>query len=256
MIHNNSNGKSVVITGATKGLGRALSITFAKAGCEIIGIYRSDAESARRLELEFEANGWNGSFIQQDICQEGEWPGFIEILLAREFNNLVLIANACTPFTPKPIHLIEWAEILEQINVNVKGTFLTAKQLIPSMVKARQGTIVSVLSSALDPPSKGFAAYIAAKSALDGLTKSMAAEYSPRGVRVFSVSPGLMDTAFVSGWSEHLTAALSSRDGGLQEPDDVADAIFDLVQDTTIGARGENYAVGNPATTKGRSSSA
>ncbi len=246
---NSSEHKTIVITGATKGLGRALSVVFAEVGHEVIGIYRADTESARTLELEFEARGWKGTFIEQDIREEGEWPRFAELLRDQQPRQYVLIANACLPFVPKPLHLIEWSEILDQVNVNLKGTFLLAKQMIPHMVRARQGTIVSVLSTALDPPAKGFAAYVAAKSALDGLTKSIAAEYGPRGIRVFSVSPGLMDTTFLSGWSEHLISALNARDGGLQQPDEVARAIFDLVEDPTITGQGENYTIGNRAVT-------
>ena len=245
-----SDGKSkcglAVITGGTKGLGRALSLAFARAGYEVIGIYRSDSDSARDLQSTFEAAGLAGTFIKQDIREESEWPELIEVLRARNFDEYVFVANACVSFTPKPIHLIEWAEISQKIDVNVKGTFSVFKQLISYMVRARQGTVVSILSTALDPPSKGFAAYLTAKSALDGLTRSIAAEYGQKGIRAFSVSPGLMDTTLLDGWSDHLKSAINAGGDGLQQPCSVAGAILDLVKNPSVTANGETYRLEDP----------
>lgn len=235
-----------VITGGTKGLGRDLSLAFATAGYEVIGIYRSDSDSATDLQSTFEAAGLSGTFIKRDISEDGEWPELIEVLRERNFDEYVFVANACVPFTPKPIHLIEWAEISQQIDVNVKGTFSVFKQLISYMVKARKGTVVSVLSTALDPPSKGFAAYVTAKSALDGLTRSIAAEYGQKGIRAFSVSPGLMDTTLLDGWSDHLKSAINAGRDGLQQPNSVAGAILELVKDPSVPANGETYRLDDP----------
>lgn len=233
--------KSVVITGATKGLGKALSLAFAKAGYEVIGVYRSDTLSAKTLESEFQASGFQGVFIKQDITQNGTWAEFDEIITNNPNKHFTLIANACLPFVPKPIHLIDWLEISALVDVNVKGTFLIFKRLLPLMVKARAGTVISVLTTALNPPLKGFAAYIIAKSAMEGLTKAVAAEYAARGIRVFSVSPGFMETSLTSGWSEHLKALTFSRNGSIQQPAELAERILGLTENpNTLGA-GENY---------------
>lgn len=238
-----SGSKVAVITGATKGLGRELSLTFAEAGYEIIGLYRSDSASAEAVESKFRAAGYQGSFIKQDITKDGKWNEFDETIKLNGGKRFTLIANACTPFAPKPFHLIDWLEVFEQVNVNVKGTFLTFKKMLPFMVKARAGDVISVLTAALNPPPKGFAAYVTAKSALEGMTKAIAAEYVSKGLRVFSVSPGFMETSLTEGWSEHLKASIYDGDNARQ-PAEIARAVFDLTQDVNTIGEGENYPIG------------
>jgi 3-oxoacyl-[acyl-carrier protein] reductase len=245
---NNGDGnftleKVVVITGATKGLGKALALAFAKVGCDIVGIYHADAASAEAVKLEFKANNYRGIFIRQDITEEGKWDEFEEVIESKKNKHLTLIANACAPFTPKPFHLIDWLEVSSQIDVNVKGTFLTFKRLLPYMMKSRAGNVISVLTTALNLPPKGFATYVTTKSALEGLTKALAVEYASRGIRVFSVSPGFMETSLTAGWSEHLKASIYSNKENILEPSEIAKAILALTEDTNTRGNGENYLV-------------
>jgi NAD(P)-dependent dehydrogenase (short-subunit alcohol dehydrogenase family) len=235
--------KTVVITGATKGLGKALSLKFAESGYHVVGVYRSDSGSAASLEAEFEANGHQGIFIRQDITEEGNWTEFDEIIKAKRESHFTFIANACAPFTPKPFHLIDWLEVSSQIDVNVKGAFLTFKRLLPYMVKAGAGNVISVLTSAVDSPPKGFAAYVTTKSALEGLTRAWAAEYAARGLRFFSVCPGFMETALTAAWSDHLKATLYSNKEAVQQPADVAASILALLENVKTRGAGENYLI-------------
>lgn len=244
---NNADKKVVVITGAAKGLGKELALAFARADCEIVGLYRSDDAAAQAVESEFKASGYRGTFIKQDITEDGDtWLEFDKALkLIGGGAHFTLIANASPPFVPKPFHLIDWLEISGQIETNVKGTFLVFKKLLPFMVKARAGTMISVLTAALHPPPKGFAAYVTAKSALHGLTRAIAAEYVSKNLRVFSVSPGFMDTALTGGWSEHLKALIySTAGGGARQPSDAARAIFDLTENQAVAGAGEDYPIG------------
>ena len=231
----------VVITGATKGLGKALSLTFAKAGYEVIGVYKSDSGSAEIIESEFKDKQLPGCFVRQDITEDGNWIEFDEIVEANRNKHFALIANASSPFIPKPFHLIDWTEISEQLEVNVKGTFHLFRRLLPTMVKARSGNFITILSSALKDQPKGFAAYLTAKSALEGLTRSAAAEYSERGLRIFSVSPGFMKTSLTDAWSEHLRTLIDSKDKGVHTPHNIAQKILALAQDPETKGLGENY---------------
>ncbi len=235
----------VVITGATKGLGKALSFSFAKAGYEVIGVYRTDSGGEETMESEFKDKKLPGCFIRQDITEDGNWIEFDEIVEANRDKHFTLIANASSPFIPKPFHLIDWTEISEQLEVNVKGTFHLFRRLLPTMVKARSGNFITILSSVLQDQPKGFAAYLTAKSALEGLTKAAAAEYSERGLRVFSVSPGFMKTSLTDAWSDHLKTLIDSNDGGIQTPDNVAQKILALTEDPETNGRGENYCLDN-----------
>lgn len=233
--------KVAIITGATKGLGKALALTFAQAGYEIIGLYKSDSKAANEIGNEFHRHGLKGSFLKQDITVDGEWPEFDKLIESKSDCQLTLIANACSPFTPKPFHLNNWSDIAGQLEVGVKGAFLLLKRLLPHMARARGGTVIFVLSSVLNAVPKGFSAYATGKSALDGLAKVVASEYSTRGLRVFSVSPGFMDTSLTEAWSEHLKAHLYAQDGAVQQPDCYAEIVFNLAHDPEALGRGENY---------------
>ncbi len=233
--------RAVIITGATKGLGKELSLAFAAANYKIIGIYRSDHKAAQAFECEFRAKNFDGVFIKQDITIAGSWTQFDQAVADCENNQLTFIANASPPFVPKPLHLIEWQEIAAQMDVNVKGAFLVFKRLLPLMIKGGGGTLISVLSSALAAPPKGFASYVASKFAAEGLNKAIAAEYHSRGIRAFSVAPGFMETAMTKDWSEHLKALIYAHGGASQQPAEIAAEILSLAENPDSTGNGETY---------------
>jgi len=232
----------VIISGATKGLGRALAYDFARNGYRVVGLYHSDQAAAAEVRAEFFAEGLKGDFIQQDVTDEslGAVQPFIELT---ETPHLTLINSACASFSPQPLHLLKWQDFESSFAVAVKGTWNCTQLVLRPMLKARRGTIVNVLSDAVNgPPPKGFAAYVTAKYALQGLTRSLASEYSSRGVRVFSVSPGFMETSLTSAWDERLRNAIrDSSEGGAQDPATVAQGIRQLVENPETPGKGENH---------------
>lgn len=231
--------RTAVITGATKGLGRALSLVFAGRGYEVIGLYRSDEGAARAIESEFSEHGFRGFFIRQDITAEGPWPEFEDAIAASVGKQFTLIANASASFTPGPFHRIRSAEFLELFDVNVRGTFNVFTRLLLPMVKAKCGTVISVLSSTVEDRPKGFGAYIVSKNALRALTEAAATEYRDRGIRFLCVSPGFMDTELTRSWSEYLRDWFTPLNA--ERPSDIAYKILQLAENRDIEARGENY---------------
>ncbi|MGH9905569.1 MAG: SDR family NAD(P)-dependent oxidoreductase, partial [Pyrinomonadaceae bacterium] len=195
--------KRVIISGATKGLGRELSLAFGKSGYQVFGFFRSDEKVAALMREEFSRSGLSGEFIQHDVTHEGHNEMWERINTGNE--SLTLINNACAPFEPKPVHLLKWDDFQRAFEVAVKGTLLSAQSVMRTMAQHRRGTIVNILTSALaDVPPKGFSAYLAAKAGLQALTKSLAAEYSDRGIRVVSVSPSFLDTSLTANWDPRL----------------------------------------------------
>ena len=233
--------RAVVITGATKGLGKELSLAFAGAGHELIGLYQSDASSAESFESEFRAKKLHGVFIRQDITEDGEWTEFDWFVEKNRNKRFTLISSASPKFTPKPFHLYDWTEFTAQLDVNVKGSLNILRRILPNMLNARSGTFITVLSSSLKTFPKGFAAYLTAKSALEGLTKAAAAEYSNRGLRIFSVSPGFMKTPLTDSWSDHLKTSIESTERLIHSPYEVAQKILALAKDPRTKGNGENY---------------
>jgi 3-oxoacyl-[acyl-carrier protein] reductase len=219
-----------LVTGGTKGLGRAVSLELARRGRFVCALYRSDEDAAESLRQELAAQGLHG---RADRCDITDPEALDRVLRAEpriaECGDLVLVNNACAAFEPRPLRLIEWSDFQNQFEVAVKGSLTCAKALLPLMAKAKQGTIINVLSEAIagDVP-KGFGAYAVAKQALKGLTSALSAEYSGLGIRVFSVSPGFMETPLVASWSPHLREAiLTGRE--LQDTARVASSLADLI---------------------------
>ncbi|MBA2524846.1 MAG: SDR family oxidoreductase [Pyrinomonadaceae bacterium] len=234
--------KSVIISGATKGLGKELSFAFGKSGYQVFGFFRSDEKVAALMREEFSSTGLKGEFIQHDVTDEGHNEVWEKI--NAEAESLTLINNACAPFEPRPLHLLKWDDFQMAFEVAVKGSVLCAQSVLRTMVRYRRGTIVSILTSALsDVPPKGFSAYLVAKASLQALNKSLAAELSDRGIRVFSVSPSYLETSLTANWDPRLRAQILAQGIEPQDPAFVAAYILSLVEDPNVPGRGEDYVV-------------
>jgi 3-oxoacyl-[acyl-carrier protein] reductase len=229
-----------VVTGGTKGLGREISLAFGRAGYDVLALYASDRAAADELTAAFAQAGIQGSAVQHDITSTDAaiWSR-PEIA---EAEKIVLIHNACAPFSPTPLHQLPWAEFEQNFNVAVKGGWACSQALLRPMIKKGGGTIVNVLTSALEGSSpKGFSAYLTAKHALRGLTLAQASEFSARGIRVFTVSPGYMDTALTARWDDRLRDSIRSNSSRITDPAIAAARIVALVEDTTLAGQGEDY---------------
>jgi NAD(P)-dependent dehydrogenase (short-subunit alcohol dehydrogenase family) len=112
------------------------------------------------------------------------------------------------------------------------------------MLKKKTGTIITILSAAIEgAPPKGFAAYVTAKHALRGFTLALAAEYAGRGVKIFSVSPGYMDTPLTRQWDDRLRQMIRDHAGRLTVPAAAARQIVSLAGSADIPGQGENHPV-------------
>lgn len=195
------------------------------------------------MREEFSRLGLKGEFIQHDVTHEGHdevWDRVND-----ETASLTLINNACAPFEPKPMHLLKVDDFQIAFEVAVKGSFLCVQSVVRTMARHRHGTIVSILTSALrDVTPKGFSAYLAAKASLAALTKSLAAEYSERGIRVFSVSPSYLETSLTADWDLRLRSQIRAHVEP-QDPALVAAYIHRLVEDPNVPGRGEDYVAPN-----------
>ena len=141
------------------------------------------------------------------------------------------------------MHQLQWRDFEHNLNVAVKGAWLCSQGLIRPMLKKGNGVIVNILTSAVEgAPPKGFAAYVTAKHALRGLTLALAAEYGPRGVRVWSASPGFMDTPLTASWDERLRDAIRSV-SRITLPAQAAGRLVELVDSDSVAGQGEDYPV-------------
>lgn len=234
---------TAVVTGGTRGLGRELSLAFARRGYRVLSLYHRDGDAARALDHALHAEGLPGRSLRHDVTATATPSDPWSEPEIREASALVLVHNAAAAFEPKPLHLLTWDDFAAGIDVAVKGLWASALGLLRPMLATGGGTIVSVLTSALSArPPKGFAAYLAAKAAQQALIRSLAAEYGDRGIRTLTVSPGFMPTALTEAWHPSLRAAILDK-VEMAEPRDIAQHICGLVEDPTVAGRGENHDV-------------
>lgn len=237
------SSKTAIITGATKGLGLETSLAFARAGYAVVATYKTDTHAAEQLQADLAQEGAVFRVVQSDVSDENakELWSFPEITTA---TSLVLVNNACAGFQPEPMHRVNWTAVETQLDVGLKGAWISSQAVLRQMVKSKSGTIVNVLTSAVDGlPPKGFSAYVIAKHALRGLTLSLASEFSSRGIRVFSVSPGYMDTAFTKIWDSRLRDAITSSEGRISSTSEAGKRIVELVESSASPGVGEDHPI-------------
>lgn len=184
----------VMITGVSRGLGRELVRAFAEAGAAVAGCARSSRE-LQRLRDELEADDLSADLAEVDVTDADamvRWADRVERELGAPS---VLVSNASVlgPRQPLAEHpLEEWRSVLD---VNLTGSFIAARAVLPSMLRRGRGSIIQLSSGAAVPPRRDWGAYSVSKLAADGLAQNLAAELEGTGIRVNIVDPGAMRTA-------------------------------------------------------------
>jgi 3-oxoacyl-[acyl-carrier protein] reductase len=191
------SGKTALITGASSGIGAATAITFAKLGAKVAIAYNKNQKGIAEVQRSITGAGGNAIVIQADVRQSSE----VRSLVTRASDQLgpidILINNAGS--LVQRMKLLEttearWDEIM---NLNLKSALLCSQAVAKSMMERKSGAIINIVSIAgRNGGGPGAGAYATAKGALITLTKSMAKELAPFGIRVNGVSPGVVDTPF------------------------------------------------------------
>jgi NAD(P)-dependent dehydrogenase (short-subunit alcohol dehydrogenase family) len=181
--------KLIVLTGATRGLGRALLPVFAAGGYTIAGCGRSESHVAE-LRAAFPEPHLFGAL---DVADAGSVQIWANHVLAKFGPPDLLINNAALMNTPAPLWEVDDGEFDSMIDVNVKGVFHIIKAFVPAMVKRGTGVIVNLSSGWGRSTSPGVAPYCATKYAIEGLTLALAQDL-PRGMAAVPLNPGIIDT--------------------------------------------------------------
>ena len=181
--------RTVLITGVTRGLGRAMADRFREAGCRVLGCGRS-SEKIAALSGEF---GPLHRFSVVDISQEDQVSGWAESLLADGLVPDLLINNAALINRSAPLWEVPPAEFADLLNVNVLGTYLVIRAFVPSMIAREQGVIVNFSSGWGRSTSPEVAPYCTTKWAIEGMTQALAQEL-PRGLAAIPLNPGVINT--------------------------------------------------------------
>lgn len=188
--------KTILITGASRGIGAAAAIKFAEAGAAGIVInYRSQQSAALEIAQEVERRGAKALALKADVAKQDEAKALVNQTLERFGRLDVLVANAGVwPAQDKPIIELDEAQFDETIRVNVYGVYYVSRYAAEIFVRQQSGNIVIVSSTAGQRGEAGHADYAASKGAVISFTKSLASELGRYSVRVNSVAPGWVDT--------------------------------------------------------------
>jgi 3-oxoacyl-[acyl-carrier protein] reductase len=222
-------GKNVLVTGATRGIGKDIAIKFAKQGANIGINDVIDEEAANIVIEELKSVGGNAIYMKADVSNFEEVKNMIKEF-EKTFGGVdILVNNAGITRDNLLIRMTdnEWDSV---ININLKGTFNCIKAVSRGMMKKRYGKIINISSIVGFSGNPGQANYVASKSGVMGLTKTAALELAARGIRVNAVAPGFIDTDMTKKLPDDVKKSMAEKIalGIFGKPEDVANAVFFL----------------------------
>ena len=224
--------KSVIITGASRGIGKACALIFAENGYDLLLCYQSREEEAKAVAREAEAFGVRAKVFQMNMESLSDCRRTVAKAMM-EFGGIdALVCNAGISLPVLFTQTTE-EEYDRVFSVNTKGVFFLSQAAAKEMISAGKGAIVNVSSMWGVAGASGEVAYSASKAAVIGLTKALAKELAPSGLRVNCVAPGVTDTEMNACYDEDAMEALSERTplGRIADPREIAEAIFFLASE-------------------------
>ena len=183
------SGRSALVTGGSRGIGRACCLALARAGAKVAVNYRVETPSANLLVEEIEEAGGEAFALSADVSQRADAEMLVDETVAR-FGGLDFLVNNAGIWKGAPVEEISDGEWQEMLGINLTGPFHCVRAAVPAMKEARSGRIVNIASTAGQRGEAGHAHYAATKGAVIALTKSLAVELAPFGVLVNAVAPG------------------------------------------------------------------
>jgi len=200
------SGRVALVTGASRGIGRAIALALAEAGATVAVNYKDNEELANGVVREIEQNGGTAIAWRADVADTNQTAAMIEEISSR-FNRLdILINNAgvVRDFLLLEMAEEDWREVLQ---TNSFGVYHCSKAVLKGMVMRRWGRIINLSSVAAVRGGRGQSNYAASKGAINAFTRSLAAEVGPKGITVNAIAPGLITTDMSQGvlaFSDHL----------------------------------------------------
>ncbi|MFD0050666.1 SDR family NAD(P)-dependent oxidoreductase [Actinomycetes bacterium NPDC127524] len=235
----NFRNKVVMITGASKGLGNALAIAFAKGGAKL-AICARNPEAITAVQKELEQLGSPVIAIPADVSLTRDVEKFVSIT-EETFGQIDVLINNASILGPSPMpYLLDYPEqdFTEVLKVNTLIPFLVSKRVLPGMLQRNEGSIINVTSEAGHTGYAGWGAYGISKFAVEGLTQTWADEVSHTNVRINMVDPGEMDT-------EMHALAIPDADYELADPADIVAVFLYLASEASSQINGQRFMAQN-----------
>ncbi|MBL4745409.1 MAG: 3-oxoacyl-[acyl-carrier-protein] reductase [Flavobacteriaceae bacterium] len=236
--------KIALITGATRGIGRGIAVTFAKQGASVAFTYNSSATAADELVKELESLGVKAKGYQSNAANF-EAAQVLAADVLKEFGTIDILVNNAGITKDNLLMRISEADFDDVIEVNLKSVFNLTKAVIRPMMKQRSGSIINMSSVVGVKGNAGQTNYAASKAGILGFTKSVALELGSRNIRCNSVAPGFIETEMTDKLNQDTVKewrkAIPLRRGG--SPEDVANACVFLASEMSAYITGQTLNV-------------
>ena len=226
-------GQKAIITGATRGIGKAIATAFLEAGATVIGIYGSNQAAAESFQKEWQANKlYQKNSLSLYNCDVSDETGVLQFFetIEQQFDTIDILVNNAGIRRDAVTAMMKSEDWQRVIDVNLTGTFYMSKQAVLLMMKQKYGRIIHITSPMAHMGFAGQANYAASKAGQIGMMRSLAKETAKRKITINCISPGFIDTELLEGLSEEQISQYKKmvpmkRFG---KPQEVADAVLFL----------------------------
>lgn len=237
-------GKVALITGGSRGIGRAAALCLARQGAEVVLGYVQNEGAARQAADQVLSEGGKAGLVQFDVADSDACEQAAQQVAKQSGRLDIFVASAGISVDGLLLRL-KTQDLDRMMAVNVRGAIATAKGCIRSMMRNKHGRIIFLSSVVGEMGNPGQTAYAATKAALQGAAKSIAREYATRGITVNAVAPGFIDTDMTSGLTDeqrkHMLESVPM--GRTGKPEEVAAAIAFLASDEAAYVTGQTLRV-------------
>ncbi|WP_253206018.1 3-oxoacyl-[acyl-carrier-protein] reductase [Clostridium estertheticum] len=233
-------GKTAVVTGASRGIGRAIALKLAKHGANVVVNYRNSVDAVQEVVKEIEDLGVKVLAIQADISSYDDVENMIKKSV-EEFGSIDILVNNAGITKDGLLMRMKEADFDSVIDINLKGAFNCTRHVAAIMLKQRSGRIINISSVSGITGNAGQVNYSAAKAGIIGMTKSVAREFGGRGVTCNAVAPGYIQTDMTEDLSAKVKDTIMSTIPlkRLGRPEDVANVVAFLATDEAAYITGQ-----------------